>query len=499
MQAKNVLQIFKEVKKNSKPLTSLSPSKTLIKKSARPNSISVTDVFFGDSGKGSVIAKLNSILLERSKNKKGVLYSLRFNGGANAGHETMFNGRKIVTHQLPVALIEPAAVGVITRGVLLHPEDLLVELTILKNTLGGKLPGKLIIDERTILGLDTHRAFEFALNQQTTGGRGSTGRGIAPGYASLYLRIPVTVKDLLDKNWKSIFSQHYKLYEKMILGLLDEMTLGDVEVAIMQETGLVKRKVGNEQLFLDRLAETRSFIQRYTTDSMYELLKDIWHNQLTVPVTIEGAQAAGIDPYHGVFPDVTASRPLTRAIRDATYNIISLEDIALTSAAMKTTYFSSVGKRVLPQDKMGESMTWIQTDFDERGRSTGRLRDIYPISIPLANYFKQADGYEYLMATHLDAAKKDKKIAVVTHYVDKKTGKETEFQPYQDFVDKLEPKIVYFKGWDGEAIKKAKSVKDLPLEAQKFLLFLSKTIGPIAMGTTGPDIEEYISFHTMLK
>ncbi len=499
MQAKHVLQIFKDVKKSSSSLSDLNSQKINNKKTVRPNSISVTDVFFGDSGKGSVIAKVNSILLNKTKNTKGVLYSLRFNGGANAGHETLFNGRKVVTHQLPVALVEPSATGMITRGVLLHPEDLLTEINILKKTMGGKIPGKLIIDDRTILGLDTHRAFEFALNQQTTGGRGSTGRGIAPGYASLYLRIPVTVKELLDKNWRTIFSQHYRLYEKMISGLLEGITLGDVEVAILQEAGLVKHKVGSEQLFLDRLEETRSALKEYSTDSMYELLKDVWINHPEIPTTIEGAQAAGIDPYHGVFPDVTASRPLTRAIRDATYNIICHEEIALTSAAMKTTYFSSVGKRVLPMDKNGESMSWIQKDFDEVGRSTGRLRDIYPISIPLANYFKKADGYEYLMATHLDAARKDKKIAVVTHYVDKKTGKETEFKPYQDFVDRLEPKMVFFKGWDGNEIKNIRNAKDLPSEAQIFLSFLAKTIGPIALGTTGPDIDEFLSLNPILK
>ena len=499
MQAKNVLQIYKEVKRNPSTSSTFQSAKSKIKKLTRPNSVSVTDVFFGDSGKGSVIAKINSILLRKTKNKTGRLYSMRFNGGANAGHETMYNGKKVVTHQLPIALIEPASIALITRGVLLHPEDLLTEFFILQKTLGGKVPGKLIIDDRTILGLDTHRAFEYALNQQTSSGRGSTGRGIAPGYASLYLRIPVTVKDLLDTNWKTVFRQHYNLYEKMISGMLPETRLENIEVAIMEESGLQKRRVGSEKLFLDRLAQTRSELQKYATDSMYELLKKVWQTQPDVPVTIEGAQAAGIDPYHGVFPDVTASRPLTRAIRDATYNIISLEEISLTSAAMKTSYFSSVGKRSLPLSKDSESMAWIQQEFDERGRSTGRLRDIYPISIPLANYFKEADGYEYLMATHLDAARKDKKIAVVTHYVDKKTGKETQFQPYQDFVDTLEPKMVYFEGWEGESIKNIENTKDLPTETQIFLSFLSQTIGPIAMGTTGPDITQYLAWNPMFK
>ena len=49
-------------------------------------------------------------------------------------------------------------------------------------------------------------------------------------------------------------------------------------------------------------------------------------------------------------------------------------------------------------------------------------------------------------------------------------------------------------GWDGEKVKGAKSWKELPIEAKKYLLFLSQTIAPVVMATTGPDLEEYISF-----
>jgi adenylosuccinate synthase len=186
----------------------------------RPNSISVEDVFFGDSGKGSVVAKFNHLL-----SRKWDVVSLRYNGGANAGHETLLYGKSIVTHQLPMGVIQEGVTAIISRGMLIHPEDLVTEIADVETTLGSKLPGKLVIDERVPLGLDTHRALETALNRQSDGGKGSTGRGISPGYASVYERVAVTAKDLFSDNWKEVFRTHYALYAKLVAGLTPYLSL----------------------------------------------------------------------------------------------------------------------------------------------------------------------------------------------------------------------------------------------------------------------------------
>src|SRR5581483_8464855 len=83
----------------SKPISSkiFSPNK----RNPRPNSISIEDAYFGDSGKGAVIAKLNRIY-----SKKYTLYSLRYNGGGNAGHESQIDGKLIVTHHLPMGVVQ---------------------------------------------------------------------------------------------------------------------------------------------------------------------------------------------------------------------------------------------------------------------------------------------------------------------------------------------------------------------------------------------------------
>jgi len=455
----------------------------------RPNSYSVEDAFFGDSGKGSVVAKLNELFA-----KNGRLYSMRYNGGANAGHETDINGKKIVTHQIPMAVVKEGATAFIPRGMVFNPEHGLTEIDNIQKTLGtSKLPGNLIIDHNTPLSLDTHRAYEAVLNAETSEGRGSTGRGIAPAHMDIYGRIAKTVRDLMREDWEKELREHYRLYQKITIGFGND--LKDIEVYTMEQAE--KRKVGTENEFIDRLREARTGLKGYVASNVFELLTQAWENDLDTLFTIEGAQGAGVDPFHGVYPDVSAGRPNTRNINDPTYNVILPEEIEWRTAAMKTRYLSSVGKRRLPKkktDAYDEYEREIQRDFDEIGKSTGRLRDIYPVSIPIAQYLRRGAGYDYLVATHLDASKKGEKFEVVVGYEDKTTGKERPYSPYQEDLDNLTPVTVEFDGWDGEAVKHIRDPKDLPPETRVYLGFLGRTIAPVAFGTTGPELGSYISW-----
>ncbi|MBI4033162.1 MAG: adenylosuccinate synthetase, partial [Candidatus Blackburnbacteria bacterium] len=444
--------------------------------------------FFGDSGKGSVVARFNELLTK----KHGSLLSLRWNGGANAGHETTIDGKKIITHQLPMGVVTAGATALVTRGMVLHPEDLVFEIQQIESSFGGKLPGNLVIDERTPLSLDTHRAYEIVLNKLSIGGRGSTGRGIAPGYASVYERIPVTVKDLLRRDWKDTLRKHFKLY-KWKIGKNGQSSAANILVSKLGQQGVEKHPLGTEKDFLNRLAWFRETLRPHVSARVFDLLQETW-NDYAIPVTLEGAQGAGIDPYHGVYPDVTASRPMSRNINDATYNVILPEEIALRTAVMKTTYVSSVGTRVIPDVMTEKDKERLQVGFDEFGRSTGRPRGILAVSIPIAQYLRRAAGYQYLVATHLDAAEEGRTIQVVTHYTDKVTGEEVSYFPYQDAVDHLEPHAVEFEGWDGKAVKAVKKPEDLPLNTRLYLAFLSRTIAPVAIATTGPDVGDSISW-----
>lgn len=455
----------------------------------RPNIISVEDAFFGDSGKGSVAAKFSNIL-----NKENNLLTIRFNGGANAGHETLVHGKLIVTHQIPTAIVCEGATALMSRCMVIHPEDLLTEYAQLASQFNGILPGRLVIDEHATLTLDTHRALESALNDLSTGGHGSTGRGIATSYASYYLRIPVTLKDLLGDDWENILRSHYRLFDALIAGFPDDRTLSTSAVSTMSDQLNTTRTVGDIDTFIKRLSALRSQIRPFAITNTHEILQNAWADS-AVPITLEGAQGPGLDPYHGVYPDVTASRPMSHNINDATYNIIRPQDIYYRVAVLKATYMSSVGTRMLPAEKDEQTETWIQEAFDEKGRSTGRLRDIYPISIPIAAYLQRAAGYRFTVATHLDASRPEVSINIITHYTDKVSGKEQPYLPYQDHLDTLNAHTHTFSGWDGEAVKQACAFSDLPEVTRKYLNFLSRVIAPVVMVTTGPDLDDYLKWN----
>ncbi len=485
MDKTQIQKLYQSVVRATKP-SLFSSRKSLLhprSSSVRPLSISIEEPFFGDSGKGRITTEMNTLL-----KKRGKLYSLRFNGGANTGHEVIINRKVVTMHQLPMAIVTEGATAIISRGMLLHPEDLLSEISHTEKLFGGSMPGKLVIDHNVILSLDTHRAYEHVINTVHEGGKGSTGRGISPGYMSFYGRFAVTVRDLLQDNWEEVFRKHYRFYGMHIKGF--NSSLKDILVRILSKE---TRMVGTESVFINRLNESRRAIKKYVSSSVYYLLRDIWNNE-KIPVTIEGAQGTGLDPFHGVYPDITASRTATYHIMDATYGIISPEEIAVRIGVVKGPYMSSVGRRRLPTIKDEKWERWIQESFHETGRSTGRLRDIYPISIPMAQYFRHVAGFHYLAVTHLDASRETDAIRVIAHYTDKKTKKESPYLPYQYELDKLEAHAVEFRGWDGEAVKKAKRPQDLPISTQKYLSFLSHTIAPVIFATTGEELGENISW-----
>lgn len=479
MKSTEILEVYRSLQGDPHPV--LAPLLQLSQ--TRPKSFSIEDTTFGDSGKGSVVAKINHLLAQKSP-----VVSVRYNGGANAGHETYINGEPIVTHQLPTGVIQEGVTAVISRGMVIHPEDLLTEIEQVSRRFGDKLPGTLTIDKYTPLALDTHRALETTFNTCNSGGKGSTGRGIATAYASYYQRHPVLIDDLMDNEWESILRSHYRFYNKQISGLGRIMV--DIPVATVAEEKKTKT-VGHESEFIRRLGECREQLRPYINKNTYSFLQESWNNP-KVAFTLEGAQGPGLDPYHGVYPDVTASRPMSRNINDATYNIILPEEIGFRLAVTKTTYMSSVGQRRLPAITDTDQEKWIQAEFAETGRSTGRLRDIYPISLPIATYLKRGAGYHALVATHLDAARENQPIRVTTHYTRAFGEEEAPYLPYQKELNALMPHNIEFAGWDGQAVKGAASLEDLPLGTKRYLAFLSQTIAPIAMLTTGPNLEEYI-------
>ncbi|HRO65642.1 MAG TPA: adenylosuccinate synthetase, partial [Candidatus Dojkabacteria bacterium] len=123
----------------------------------RKNSIGFCGGAYGDEGKGRFV---DEYVHKFAKKGKVVLY--RDNGGSNAGHTVAFDDVKLALHQLPSGVFVKNVVCVLGKGMVLNPNDLLMEIEEVKKASGGKIIAEIKIDAMAALSLDTHRAFETA-------------------------------------------------------------------------------------------------------------------------------------------------------------------------------------------------------------------------------------------------------------------------------------------------------------------------------------------------
>jgi len=365
----------------------------------RKNTIALAGGAFGDEGKGRLTDKYVN---DFAKKYKVVVY--RDNGGANAGHTVMFDdGRKIALHLLPSGVFIKNAIAILGKGMVLHPSDLLVEIKAAEEMASGKLPCNLMIDEMAVLSLDTHRALENVLKKWEEGGRGSTARGISPAYADVLLRHPLRMRDLKAFSAEK-FSKHYHLYEALIKGLGEN--LAEVEIARAKGT----QKVGSLEQFLAEVKSSKKILDPYITD-VSPLLKKAWPDKKYAFV-FEKAQAVGLDPRYGVYPDVTSSDCTFAGLLSSTEGVVDPMQIQIRAAVIKATYMSSVGTRKIPTFMEEDWAHKIREDANEYGATTKRPRGIAYLDLPAIKFFAQVNQPNYLALTHMDIVYPDFPVKV---------------------------------------------------------------------------------------
>jgi adenylosuccinate synthase len=446
-------------------------TKSLQKKGRRPNSIAVIGAFFGDEGKGRITDELADYFLNKKHYKRIVVY--RDNGGANAGHTISYDNKKISLHQIGSGILHKKAYVILGKGMVIHPSDLLEEIQEIKDVFGFKtLPSKLRLDINATLSLDTHRALEGVFKNsksKTLGSSASTGRGISPAYADILVRFPVTFRDLYREKWNEILSEHYDRYSNMIKGF--GIDLKDIE--IQRFKGRVY-KIGSKKKFIDDLEKPRELLKPYVQD-LYDFLKKEWNSD--TPFIFEKAQAIGLDTRWGAYPDVSVSNCCLDGITSSTEGIINHNDISARLGVIKSTYTSSVGKRILPTPMDEKLATRIREEANEYGATTKRPRDLVHTDLTMLKYFCKVSGIEELVFTHMDIVY-DEPIKVSMKY---KSG---EYRPDMEYLKNLEPVYKEFKKWNREDLLKP----ELSKEILNFINTISQeTSTTPVMLTYGPD------------
>ena len=418
---------------------------------------------WGDEGKG----KATDLLGDQ------VDYVVRYQGGNNAGHTVVIGDQKYALHLLPSGILSPNVIPVIGNGVVIDPAVLLAEIKGLNER--GIDTSKLKISTNAHLITPYHRTIDKVSERFLGKSKiGTTGRGIGPAYADKINRIGIRVQDLFDL---SILKQ------KVEAALHDK---NQILIKVFNRKGITVDEVINEYL------DYAQVLKPYVTDT--SLLLDQALSQGKV-VLLEGSQGTLLDVDHGTYPFVTSSNPTAGGA--STGSGIGPTKITRVIGILKA-YTTRVGSGPFPTELFDADGEALRKIGGEVGVTTGRNRRCGWFDAPIARYAVRINGLTDFFLTKLDVLTGWQKIPVCVAYeID---GLRVEELPAsQSDFHHAKPIYEYLPGWS-ENISKAKSVADLPKNAQEYVKFLEKISGaPISAIGIGPGRNETIVVRDLIK
>lgn len=412
---------------------------------------------WGDEGKGKIV----DLLTDR------VSAVVRFQGGHNAGHTLVINGKKTVLRLLPSGILHPSVTAFIGNGVVVSPKALLDEIAELEAA-GVEVNGRLRVSEACPLVMPYHVALDQAREAAMGESKiGTTGRGIGPAYEDKVARRAIRVQDLFARERLAAKLGEALDYHNFVLKNYFEVATVD-----FQET-------------LEKSLEFAARLRPLVADVSSEL------NLLIVQgkqVLFEGAQAALLDVDHGTYPYVTSSNCV--AGQAAAGAGVGPQQLHYVMAVAKA-YATRVGSGPFPtelEDEIGER---LRVRGHEYGSVTGRPRRCGWFDAAALKRSVQLNGVSGLCITKLDVLDGLDTIRVAAGY--KVRGEKRDILPLgADALAVCEPIYEEHPGWK-ESTLGIKSFVQLPKNAQTYLRRLEELVGaPIAIVSTGPDRVETI-------
>lgn len=411
---------------------------------------------FGDEGKGRII----DLLSEHAD------YAVRYNGGNNAGHTIVVNGKRYPFHLIPSGILQPKTVAVIGNGVVLDLDVLISEIKMVEED-GINLKNKLIISDRCHLILPYHKAldqaYEVARGKEKLG---TTGRGIGPVYADKVSYNGIRIYELV--RWE-LFVEKFTFQANIKNKILKTFDIPEVNI---------KKE-------LERFKKLREVILPYVTDTYSLLQKGLEENK---KILLEGAQAVLLDVDFGTYPYSTASNTISGAINAGAG--IPVQKIGDVWGVVKA-YTSRVGSGPFPTELKNSLGDQLRERGGEYGTTTGRPRRVGWLDLESVKFACKVSGITQIAITKIDILSGQKKIKVCVGY--KLNGKQISYSScgYEE-LEKVD--IIYkeLNGWD-EDISKVRKFSDLPKNCQEYVKFIEEFLEvKIAIVSVGPAREEYI-------
>lgn len=394
---------------------------------------------------------------------------VRYQGGANAGHTVVVQGKKYVFHLIPSGILHPGKICVIGNGVVIDPDQLIKEMDglVAQNI---DINGRIILSDAAHLILPFHKAIdgameEFRSSQSGSSKIGTTGRGIGPSYADKCYRTGIRVGDVFDEE---------RLEEKVKLAL---------EYKNFQLEKIHGRSGFSIDEIMDILVRFRDRVRPMVTNTAYYLNEA---SDAGKKIILEGAQGFGLDIDHGTYPYVTSSNPtIGGALLGTGLNSFQINRVVGITKA----YITRVGEGPFPTEETGEIGNYLREKGGEYGATTGRPRRTGWFDLELMKQARRVCGFTELAFIKMDVLSGLDTIKVAVGYeID---GKKVDTFP-SALLHKVKAVYEELPGWK-EDISRCTSIDQLPKEAVAYIEYIEKKTGiPIKIVSLGPDRENTI-------
>jgi adenylosuccinate synthase len=406
---------------------------------------------WGDEGKG----KITDFLAQRSD------IVVRYQGGNNAGHTIVLDGKKYALHSIPSGILNPSIQNILANGMVINPKALLIEL--------DKLEGmdyKVAISDRAHVIMPYHLMLDEAKEASLTHKIGTTHKGIGPAYTDKAERTGLRMGEFVNEE-------------------LFKSRLSEILIQKNQQLALYgKKPLAFDDIFLEYKVYADR-LRPFVTNTSILINEAISKGK---KVLFEGAQGTLLCLDHGTYPFVTSSSPTAASVPINTGVAPWLINGAI---GVTKAYTTRVGSGPMPTELNDDIASYIREKGHEYGTTTGRARRVGWLDLVLIKHAKTSGGLSGLAVTLLDVLSNIDTLKVCVAY--ELDGKVIDYIPslVNDF-GRVTPVYVELKGFK-EDITGVKSFEELPLAAQQYIKFIEDQTGiKVVIFSVGPDRNQTI-------
>jgi adenylosuccinate synthase len=420
---------------------------------------------WGDEAKGKIVDLLGD----------GFDIVVRYNGGANAGHTVVVNGKQFKLSLLPTGVIRPNVTSIIGNGVVVYPPRFLEEVDSLAKG-GINVSGSLFLSDHAHVIFPYHMEEERLLENSGEGKIGTTGRGIGPCYQDkVGRRFGIRVGELLRADHLRERLRYVVPFKNRLMSAYANSS--NATLKMFSADAIANEYLGHAERIRPFVKDTSKFLQ----DSLAAGKRLIF----------EAAQGSLLDVDHGTYPYVTSSSSLPSGIWGGSG--IPAKFVKRIIGVVKA-YTTRVGQGPFPTELndgpqgIGQRIRDIGREY---GTVTGRPRRVGWFDAVAVRYTAALSGADEITVMLLDVLSGLPELKLCTAY-ELDGERRTHFPSDAYQLERCKPVYESIPGWS-EDITGVRKLADLPAGARKYIDRVSELVGlKVSVVSVGPDREQTI-------